>query len=229
LQNLIFGQKTQYFVRTSSIILIVVGTIAAVSASVILASDSNSEPESVPIYESGFTYYDIELVQTALAEHGIIVSPPTAITDDTIGQYCLYFDEGAPRSVGYCTTTEVRDSSGNAIGNINLGGSIDSPILAIVNLETTTTTTAALNADRGNAFTIFENVIESLVCDCWGEQQSERFPTPTSWFEAVDEFYLDSDKRDIKSTIENLEDTRISLEITSKENSVLRTLLILKI
>ena len=205
------------------IIPIVIGIIAAISASAILMGDSKSEPESIPIYESGFTYYDIELVQTALAEHDIIVSSPTAITDDTIDQYCVYFDGGLPRSVSYCTTTAVHDSSGNTIGNINLGGDVESPILAIVNLETPT-----LDANRDEVHTIFEHTIESLVCDCWEEQQEEDFPTPTSWFEAVEKFHLDSDRRNVKSQIENLENTEIFLEITSKENSVLRTLLILK-
>ncbi len=209
------------------IIPIVIGAIAAISASVILAGSTKSEPESIPIYESGFTYYDIELIQTALAEHGIIVSPPTAITDDTIDRYCLYFDEERKelaRSVSYCTTTAVYDSSGNALGNINLGGDVDSPVVAIANLETST-----LDANRDKVFRIFESMIESLVCDCWEEeQQSKEFPTPTSWFEAVEKFYLDSDKHNIKSKVEDLENAEIILEITSNENSVLRTLLILK-
>lgn len=209
--------------KKTVIIPIAIGIIAVISAYTVLTGDSKSEPESIPIYESGFTYYDIELIQSALAGHGITVSSPTAITDDTIDQYCLYFDKGLQKSVSYCTTTVVHDSSGNTIGNINLGGDIDSPILAIVNLETST-----LDANQGEVYTIFESTIESLVCDCWEEQQSEEFATPTSWFEAVEKFYLDSDRRNIKSTIENLEGTEIILEITSKDNSVLRTLLILK-
>lgn len=205
-------------------ILVVAGIVVAISASAVMMSDLQPEPESIPIYDSGFTYYDIELVQNALAEHEIIVSFPTAITDDTIDQYCLYFDKGLSRSVNYCTTTVVHGSSGDAIGNINLGGDVSSPVLAIVNLET-----ASLDSDRTDVFTIFESVIESLVCDCWEEQHSEEFATPTSWFEAVEKFYLDSDKQNVKSKIENLEGTEILLEITSKEDSVLRTLLILKV
>lgn len=209
--------------KTLVIIPTVIGIIAAISASVLLMGDSKSEHESIPVHAYGFTYDDIELVRTSLAEYGIVVSSPTAITDNTIDQYCLYFDKGLLRSVSYCTTTVVHDSSGNAIGNINLGGHVDSPILAIVNLETTT-----LDDNRNVAFTIFESILESLVCDCWEEQQSQEFPTPVSWFEAVEKFYLDSDKRNVKSKIENLENTEIFLEVTSKENSVLRTLLILK-
>ena len=71
-------------------------------------------------------------------------------------------------------------------------------------------------------------MIESLVCDCWEEEKSEDYPTISTWLEGVQTFYIDSNKRDIKSKIDDLAGYEILLEITTKDNSVLQTLIILK-
>jgi hypothetical protein len=204
------------------VIPIILGILAVVSYTM-LVPEETAEPLTTPIYDSGFTYYDIEKIQSSLKEHGIFVSSPTAVTDYTISQYCTYFENGLPKNVEYCTTTAVLDSDGNTIGNINIGGSTDSPILAIANLETDT-----LESDKEKTLAIFETVISTLVCDCWQEEDSIGFESIPEWVEAVHQFYYDSDKRNIKSKIDNLADTEILLEITSKDNSVLQTLVILK-
>jgi hypothetical protein len=151
------------------------------------------------------------------------VSAPTAITDHTVKQYCTFFDNGLPRTVDYCTTTAVMDSEGNTLGNINMGGDTNSPIMAVANLETLT-----LESNREDVFAVFETMIETLVCDCWEEEQSKDFESISAWIDAVQTFYYDSDKRNIKSKIDNLENAEIFLEITTKDNSVLQTLIILK-
>ncbi|MHA7734133.1 hypothetical protein [Nitrosopumilus sp. S6] len=204
------------------IIPIILG-IAAITSYAMLVPEDSSEPLTTPIYDSGFTYYDIETIQTSLKEHGIFVSSPTAITDHTISQYCTFFEKGLPRNVEYCTTTAVLDSDGNSIGNINIGGSTSSPILAIANLETDT-----LESDKETTYAIFEAVIQTLVCDCWEEEESIGFETIPEWLDTVHTFYYDSDERNIKSKIDNLADTEILFEITSKDNSVLQTLIITK-
>lgn len=204
------------------VIPIVLGIMAVISYALLTAEES-PEPLTTPIYDSGFTYYDIEKIQTSLKEHGIFVSSPTAVTDHTISQYCTFFENGLPRNVEYCTTTAVLDSDGNTLGNINIGGSTDSPILAIANLETDT-----LESDKEKTLAILETVIRTLVCDCWEEEESIGFESIPEWVETVHTFYYDSDKRNIKSKIDNLADTEILLEITSKDNSVLQTLVIIK-
>ncbi|WP_232202935.1 MULTISPECIES: hypothetical protein [Nitrosopumilus] len=205
------------------IVIPIVLVIAVVISYAVLTMDESPKPLTTPIYDSGFTYYDIEKIQTSLKENGIFVSSPTAVTDHTISQYCTFFENGLPKNVEYCTTTAVLDSDGNTLGNINIGGSTDSPILAIANLETGT-----LESDKEKTFVIFETVIRTLVCDCWEEEDAIGFESIPEWVDAVHTFYYDSDKRNIKSKIDNLADTEILLEITSKDNSVLQTLIILK-
>jgi len=202
-------------------ILVVIGII--VSVSFMMPNNESVEPEPQSIYDTGFTYYDIEKIQNTLAEQDVFVSAPTAISDHTIDQYCTYFQKGLPRSVEYCTTTAVVNADGDTIGNINIGGNAQSPILAIANLET-----SSLESNQEETIAVFETMVETLVCDCWDEEKSVDFESLTAWIEGVRTFYYESDQRSIKSKIDNLSDHEIFLEITPMENSILQTLIILK-
>ena len=205
------------------VISIFIGIAITISSSALLLNVPSSESESLLIYDTGFTYYDIEKIQNNLEEQNIFVSSPTAITDHTISQYCAFFEKGLPRSVEYCTTTAVLDYEGTPLGNINIGGDDKSPVLAIANLET-----PSLESNQDEVFAVFEAMIETLVCDCWEEEKSEDYPTISAWLDGVQTFYIDSGKRDIKSKIDDLAGYEILLEITTKDNSILQTLIILK-
>lgn len=205
------------------VIPILVGIIIIVSVFLLLSSDTSLDSDSQLPSDTGFTYYDIEKIQNDLEERNIFVSSPTAITDHTISQYCTYFEKGLPRSVEYCTTTAVLDYEGTTFGNIHIGGDVKSPVLAIANLET-----SSLESNQDDVFAVFEVMIETLVCDCWEEEKSKDYPTISSWIEGVQTFYIDSNKRDIKSKIDDLAGHEMLLEITTKDNSILQTLIILK-
>ena len=205
------------------VIAVLVGVVITVSAFLLLSNDASSTPESILTYDAGFTYYDIEKIQNNLEERNISVSTPVAITDHTIDYYCTYFEKGLPRSVDYCTTTVVLDNEGDTLGNINIGGTAESPVLAIANIET-----SSLESNPDEVFVVFETMIETLVCDCWEEEKSVDYPTISTWIEGVQTFYVDSNKRDIKSKIDDLAGHEILLEITTKDDSILQTLIILK-
>ena len=206
------------------VIPIVLGIAAIISLSLVFVSENPSSSESKSIYDEGFTYYDIETIQNTLAEKNIIVSRPTAITDNTIKQYCTYFEKGLPRTVEYCTTTSVVGSDGNSFGNINMGGDTTAPVLAIANLETST-----LESNQDEVLFVIEAMIEGLVCDCWEEVKSDDdVESISAWVDLVHTFYYDSGERGIKSQVDDLTNVVITLEITPKENSVLQTLVILK-
>ena len=201
---------------------ILIGIAVVLAGSIIFAPSDTLVRESVPVYDSGFTYYDIELIQGALAKQNIVVSTPVAITDHTADQYCTYLKDGQLKTTNYCITTAVQDSDGNLLGNINLGGELDSPVLAVANLETDT-----LDSNDKQVVFIFETVIEILVCDCW-EDPSGDFESVSAWINATQTFYLDSDMRNIKSKVDNLDKHNVLLEITGDKDSVLQTLIILK-
>ena len=82
----------------NKMLLILMGIAIIVSGSVILLYSTPSEIEPTPVYDTGFTYYDIEKIQKTLAAKNIFVSTPTAITDHTINQYCTFFEKGLPEN-----------------------------------------------------------------------------------------------------------------------------------
>ena len=207
--------------------LIVIPVIVGIALIILLSSmltNETNETASQSIYDSGFTYYDIEKIQDTLAEKNIVVSAPSPITDHTISEYCTYFEKGLPRTVEYCTTTAVMNYEGITLGNINIGGDTQSPVVAIANLETKT-----LDSNSDETLAIFETMIETLVCDCWEEEKSgDDVESISAWVELTHKFYSDSDERGIKSQVDDLRTSQITLEITPNENSILQTLIILK-
>ncbi|MCV0430315.1 hypothetical protein [Nitrosopumilus sp.] len=203
---------------------ILIGIVILISISAIVLYSTPYQTETKTIVDTGFSYYDIETIQKTLATKNIFVSAPTAITDHTISQYCTFFDKGLPRTVEYCTTTAVTDVHGNSLGNINIGGDTNSPILAIANLET-----SDLETNQDEILAIIETMIETLVCDCWEEEKSDDdVESISAWVELVHKFYYDSSERGVKSKIDDLQNYEITLEITPTDNSILQTLVILK-
>jgi len=211
----------------NKIILIPILIVIAVATSLSLYSFSQTmqpEVKSTP-YEIDFTFYDIEKIQSNLLLHGIIMSSPVAITDNTIKQYCTFFDdENVRRTVDYCTTTALVNSDGNAIGNVNLGGTTDGPTMAIAILDSS----PFLNSNENEVKIVFQTMIETLVCDCWEKQKPGGFESVNAWIDAAEEKYAESSKTTLKSEISGLDNKKLILEITSTSESYLWTLIILK-
>jgi len=204
---------------------ILLGIVAVVSISIFSISEDTSPPQSKPIYEMGFTYYDVEKIKTSLAKQNIFMSTPTAITDHTIGQYCTFFDdENVQNTVEYCTTTAILDSDGEPLGNINMGGTTDGPIMALAIIDAS----PFLDSREVEVNHVFQTMIETLVCDCWGDQQPGGFESVRAWLNTAEEKYTESSQTTLKSKITGLEQKKLILEITSTDESYLWTLIVLK-
>ena len=206
-------------------ILIPIGLIIAGILLVYSVPEDIQEIESIPIYTTGFTFYDVEKIQNSLEEQNISMTAPTAITDHTIPQYCTYFDgENIQNNVEYCTTTSIMDSEGEPIGNINMGGTTDGPIMALAILDSSPFVDSKLT----EIDIVFQTMIETLVCDCWEEKQPGDFESVSEWLDVAKIQYGGSSQTTLKSEINGLGNEKIILEITSKDESYLWTLIILK-
>ena len=213
--------------NSKTMILVFVGLVIVVGIFVFIFS-FETKPElkilPPPDYEINFTYDDIEKIQQTLRTHDILVSNPTGIADRTVDQYCTFFDDNnVQKFVKYCTTTNIIDSYGSPIGNINIGGTADESVMALAIIET-----ATLDSKRAEISVIFETMIESLVCDCWNQLQPGDFESPDDWVNATVNRYSDSGKTTIESKINGLDHKQLILEITSTEYSYLWTLIIVK-
>jgi hypothetical protein len=204
------------------ILLSVLFSIVIISI-LFLISEMPSQSISTPLYVPGFTFYDIEKIESKLSLQNITLSTPIAITDHTIGNYCIYFDDVIQKNIKYCTTTAILNSDGTSIGNINLGGTIDGPIMALAILDTPNIISSENEVDF-----VFQTMIETLVCTCWDEERPGDFESIDAWLNIAKIKYVESSTTTLKSKIDGLGDMNLILEITSKNDSYLWTLIILK-
>ena len=148
-----------------------------ISAIVIfLIPENSSMPSSDNLYQSGFTFYDVEKIKESLSEKNIFMSIPTPITDHTIENYCAIRDD-ILSAINYCTTTAIQGPDGKSLGNINMGGSPDNPIMALALVESS----PFLDSKSTEIGIVFEIMIKTLVCDCWNEKQPGNFESVNDW------------------------------------------------
>ena len=205
-------------------ILIPLIVISISAIAIFLIPEDSSMPSSENLYQYGFTFYDVEKIKASLSEQNIFMSTPTPVTDHTIGNYCAIRDD-ILSSINYCTTTAIQGSNGRSLGNISLGGTPDNPIMAIALVESS----PLIDSKSNEIEIVFQTMIETLVCDCWDEKQPGDFESVDAWIHAAKIKYLESSQTiPLKSTITGLGDETLILEITSKNDAYLWTLIVLK-
>ena len=185
-----------------------------------LESSNNSKSDS----ENDFIYSDIDKIQKILVTKNIFISTPTPITDHTVEQYCTFFDdENIQKFVQYCLTTAISDSEGQHLGNLNMGGNPINPKMALAIIEV-----PSLDYKLDDSIIIFQTIIDTLVCDCWDEQQPGGFESVSAWINAANQQYDESEQKTLKSKINGLAQKQLILEITATEESYLWTLIVIK-
>jgi hypothetical protein len=185
-----------------------------------LESSNNSKSDS----ENDFIYSDIDKIQKILVTKNIFISTPTPITDHTVEQYCTFFDdENIQKFVQYCLTTAISDSEGQHLGNLNMGGNPINPKMALAIIEV-----PSLDYKLDDSIIIFQTIIDTLVCDCWDEQQPGGFESVSAWINAANQQYDESEQKTLKSKINGLAQKQLVLEITATEESYLWTLIVIK-
>ena len=115
-----------------TLIPILIGMVVVISLSYVYFQP---EPMLVPSHDVDFTYSDAEKIRENLATQNIFMSPPTEIIDYTVSQYCTLFDGGTQKFVKHCVTTALTSSDGTSLGNFNMGGSTNAPVMALAIIE----------------------------------------------------------------------------------------------
>ncbi len=203
------------------LISILLSIVAVVSISIFSISENTSQSKS--IYEVGFTFNDVDKIKKSLSTQKIFMSSPTEITDYTIGQYCPYFSD-IQNPIDHCATTVITDINGNSLGNINMGGTTDGPIMALAIIDSS----PFLDSKQDTVNYVFQTMIETLVCDCWEDKQPGGFESVRAWLDTAAEKYTESAQSTLTSKIKGLENMKLILEITSTNDNFLWTLIILK-
>ncbi len=205
------------------LIFVIVGIAVIISASLLLISENPSVPQSKPIYEMGFTFNDVDKIKKSLSTQKIFMSSPIEITDYTIGQYCPSFAD-IENLLNHCATTVITDINGNSLGNINMGGTTDDPIMALAMIDSS----PFLDSKQDTVNYVFQTMIEILVCNCWEEKQPGGFESVSAWLDVAAEKYAESPQSTLTSKIEGLENMNLILKIKSTNENYLWTLIVLK-
>ena len=200
---------------------IILGIVVAVS--LLLIYENPSETQSIPIYEMGFTFNDVDKIKKSLSTQKIFMSSQIEITYHTIGKYCPSF-ANIQNLLNHCATTVITDINGNSLGNINMGGTIDGPIMALAIIDSS----PFLDSKQDTVNYVFQTMIEILVCDCWEEKQPGGFESVSAWLDAAAEKYAESPQSTLTSKIEGLENMNLILKIKSTNENYLWTLIVLK-
>lgn len=105
-----------------------------------------------------------------------------------------------------------------------MGGTIDGPILALAIIDAS----PFLDSKENEVNIVFQTMIETLACNCWEEKQPGSFESVNAWLNTTENKYAESSKTTLKSKIAGLDNKKLILEITSKDESYLWTLIVLK-
>ena len=152
----------------------------------------------------------------------IQMSSPLKLNGFSIDKYCTFFsDELIQKSIEYCTSTELLNSEGQYLGNIQMVGSNAFPeyVIGVIQSDSSASQLEDIKI-------IVNSMIESVICYCWDEKKPGNFESVSSWIDAANLHHLENTSVTSKSTINGLNEKPILLEITTNENGYLWKFLI---
>jgi len=171
-----------------------------------------------------FTYTDANAkLKEALSSEGISMSSPVTLKEKTdIDKYCTFLKDKEKQSlVDYCTSTELRDSDGEFLGNIHMIGSPSFPRLVIVLVQVD-----PLMSQIDSVKTVFSLVTKNLVCNCWEEKKPGGFETVSSLIDGLHQFHTGDVKPHSQSNQISIEGKSMQIELTTNTQGYLWELLI---
>ena len=185
--------------------------------------NNNTEliPTSLP--ELKFTYMESNAkLKESLALHGISMSSPVKLsTIKDIEKFCSFFtDKTMQDQVDYCTSTELKDSNGEFLGNIHMVGSRNMPKIILVLIQTD-----PFMQDLDEIKSVYDVVIENLVCNCWEDVKPGEIETVSDWVDRQKDFHTSDVKPTSKSNL-SLRGITLQMELTTNTEGYLWKLLI---
>lgn len=176
----------------------------------------NDEKEN-EITPQEFNYDSNSDIKKSLEIHDILMSNPLKLQGEDMDQYCMFFgDPSVQERIEYCTSTEIKDSSGKFLGNIHMIGDSTAPqvVMAIIQSD-------PFISQENQISLIFESIIENVVCDCWQNVKPGGFHSVSDWVKAAKEHHLEAKRTTSKSEISGLAQKQIILEITTNNDGYL--------
>lgn len=199
-------------------LIAIAGTIAAVISVFVFLQISSQSPELENKDKPQSLYIlSNSLLKEKLAEHKIQMSSPIKLSNpDDIEQYCSFFtSEERQQVVQYCTSTELKDADGAFLGNVHMVGTVEEPKIILALIQTGTA------SDLDLVKTVFADITDALVCDCWAEQKPGGLGDMGQWVYGLYQFHTDGTKPHSKSNVLSLEGKSLQLEMSTNEQGYL--------
>jgi len=210
-------------VKKKIFLYIAIVAISIVTSVSLISNDDNEKFNTLSLPELEFTYDNSNSkIKEKLAIFDVSMSSPIKLINrNYLEEFCTFFEnEELQNQVDYCTSTELRDSEGKFLGNIHMVGSRQMPkiILALVQTD-------PFWQNLDDVKTVYNVVIEDLVCDCWNEVQPGDIQTVAGWVDRQRDFHTSDTKPTSKSNV-SLSGMQLQMELTTNTNGYLWKLLI---
>ncbi len=202
------------------IAIVAISVVASVS---LISNYGKGKFNTLSLPELEFTYDDSNSkLKEKLAIFDISMSSPIKLINrNYLEEYCTFFgNEELQNQVDYCTSTELRDSEGKYLGNIHMVGSRQMPKIILALIQTD-----PFIQNLDDVKTVYNVVIEDLVCDCWNEVQPGDIETVAGWVDKQRDFHTSDTKPTSKSNL-SLSGMQLQMELTTNTEGYLWKLLI---
>lgn len=193
---------------------------AAGTAAIVISSVLFLATEQTPYVQ--YLEYNL-LLKEKLADKQISMSSPIKLQkQEDIEQYCAFFtNQEMQKLTEYCTSTEITDNSGSFLGNIHMVGSPYEPKIILTLIQTDPQMTQIESVK-----TIFDTVIQNVVCDCWEEVKPDGMDSVSQWVEGLRRFHQSDTQSHSKSKQLVLKSKTVQMELTTNNNGYLWQLFI---
>lgn len=171
-----------------------IAAAAGVIAAVIILTQISTGPSVsiVPVGISAFTldytYEEVnsDLKSTLVTQNINMSNPLKFSTTADINQYCNFLSNQTKQAMlEYCTSTEIKDEHANFLGNLNMVGSSLAPVLVI-----TTAQSDPVFSNYKDVKTLFGDVLNETVCQCWNKEKPGGYSTLSDMMDALRDFHL---------------------------------------
>jgi len=205
------------------IAIVAISVVAGVS---LISNDGDKKFNALSLPELEFTYDASNLkLKEKLAIFDISMSSPIKLINrNFLEEICTFFkNEELQNQVEYCTSTELKDSEGNFMGNIHMVGTRQLPKIVLVVIQSNPFIEDPENLDELK--TVYNVVIKELVCDCWKKVQPGDIETVARWVDKQRDFHTSDTKPTSKSNL-SLSGMQLQMELTTNTEGYLWKLLI---
>jgi len=167
----------------------------AIAVTILFIYPSLNRPQTEQSAPTGISAYTLEIsyetvnsdLKNTLIQQQINMSSPLRFsTQANINQYCNFLTNQTKQAmIEYCTSTELKDFHNNFLGNINMVGSVTAPVLVITALQSD-----PVFSNYNNIKTVFSDVINETVCQCWDKEKPGGYATLGALMDAQRDFHL---------------------------------------